>query len=407
MAESKVLLVLNRIADITIFSQGNEITHIPLICTTNHIDSELHDVVIKDSIDELKKIEGRLKVGDQLTPTNNTVLHLACQYGSINCVKQILNVHDSLLLKVNSRDETALHLAAREGHYDVVVTLINAAKSLQKGAAAVIEALINAVKDSEVDVPPVHQLIRKANLELETALHVAVRYNHKNVVELLVSEDPSHEHPPNAYKETPMYLATVRCHTDIMETILNKCAFPTFGGPEGRTALHAAVLDGDCNGHECLKLLLKKKQYLVTESDNYGWTVLHYVAFNDLYPVVEDIAGANLWEIVDVRGQNILHIAVERNKKGVIRFILSQGCKASNNLFIQRDVEGNTPLHFIAKLGCYVQELMDLKALDWEVLNYDNFTPLMCYLLSMRPVLKTIRKCFLKCFLVIYFLKTV
>ncbi|KAL8110484.1 protein ACCELERATED CELL DEATH 6-like [Apium graveolens] len=369
--------------------------HRALKCTTNHIDSEFYDVVIKDNIDELQKIDGRLMVGDQRTPTNNTVLHLACQHGSINCVKQILRVHESLLLELNSRGETALHLAAREGHYDVVVALINAAKSLQN------------------EGEPVHELIRKANLELETALHAAVRYNHKNVVEVLVSEDPSHKQPRNKHGETPMYLATIRCHTDIMETILNVCEFPTFDGPGGRTALHAAVLDGHCNGFECLKLLLKKKQYLVTEIDNYGWTVLHYVAFNDLYTVVEDIAGASKhvgyirdreygrtalhvaayegnvrvmekllnffpgsWDIVNARDQNILHIAVERDKKEVIRFILSRDFKASNNLFIQRDEDGNTPLHLIAKLGCYVKELMDLKALDWEVLNDESFTPL-------------------------------
>lgn len=220
--------VLKKFLEVKQLFSTKKVKHKALICTTNHIDSELYDVIIKDNVDKLKKIEGRLTVRDQLTPTNNTVLHLACQYGSINCVKQILSIQDSLLLKVNSRGETALHLAAREGHYDVVVALINAAKSSRKG---------------------VQKLIRKANLEFETALHAAVRYNHKNVVELLVSEDPSHEHPRNGHNETPMYLATIRGHADIMETILDRCKFPTFGGPQGRTALHAAVLDGDCNGY--------------------------------------------------------------------------------------------------------------------------------------------------------------
>lgn len=152
-----------------------------------------------------------------------------------------------------------------------------------------------------------------------------------------------------------------------------------------------------------MKLLLKRNKDLINETDKYGWTILHYVAYNDLYERVGYLRDRRYgrtalhvaayegnirvmekllkyfpgsWEIVDVRNQNILHIAIERDKKEVIRFILSQDRKACNNLFIQRDEDGNTPLHLIAKLGCYVQELMDLKALDWEVLNNKNFTPL-------------------------------
>ncbi|XP_063940848.1 protein ACCELERATED CELL DEATH 6-like [Daucus carota subsp. sativus] len=43
---------------------------------------------------------------------------------------------------------------------------------------------------------------------------------------------------------------------------------------------------------------------------------------------------------------------------------------------MQRDKDGNTPLHLITKLGCYVQELMDERTIDWEVLNGENGTPL-------------------------------
>ncbi|KAL1804306.1 hypothetical protein ACET3Z_032953 [Daucus carota] len=82
------------------------------------------------------------------------------------------------------------------------------------------------------------------------------------------------------------------------------------------------------------------------------------------------------WEMVDGNGQNILHIAVEQERKEVIRYILSQGCEAYSSLIIQRDKHGNTPLHLITKLGCYVKELMDERSVDWEVLNSKNFTPL-------------------------------
>lgn len=199
------------------------------------MDSELHLAVNLDIVDYLKEMDNTLSVDQQLTFMNNTVLHLACQRGSINCAKQILSVYESLLLKINSRGETALHLAARYGHYDVVVELIAAAKS------SVLQ--LDNLENTSSTV--VQTLLRTQDIELETALHAAVRYNHHTVVELLVKEDPSHEHPHNKYNESPVYLATTRGYTDIIKTILQYCELPTFGGPDGRTALHAAVLDKD------------------------------------------------------------------------------------------------------------------------------------------------------------------
>lgn len=195
------------------------------------MDSKLYGAVLHDIIDVLKM----LSIDHQLTPANNTVLHLACQYGSINCVKEILSVHKSLLLKINSRGETALHLAARYGHYYVVEELI---------VAAAMSSLPQLDLEN-TSFTIVQTLIRTQDVELETALHAAVRYNQHSVVQLLVKEDPSHEHPLNKYNETPVYLATTRGYTDIIRTILHYCESPTFGGPDGRTALHAAVLDED------------------------------------------------------------------------------------------------------------------------------------------------------------------
>ncbi|KAL8155106.1 hypothetical protein AgCh_000482 [Apium graveolens] len=384
------------------------------------MDSDLYDAVTEDKLDALKEMVSKLKVGEQLTPTNQTVLHLACQYGSIKCVTEILSVHDSLLFKINSRGETALHLAAKQGHFVVVKALIDSAKSLVRR------------QDNVQDIAPstvVQDLIRTPDEELETALHGAVRYNRKHVVELLVKEDPCHPHPLNKHNETPLYLASIRYYTDIMSTILDNCDWQKtggdettyllamFGGPEGRTALHAAVLDQ--GGYECVKLLLEKHEALVKVPDNYGWTAYHYVAYNNLDAILELLVAAdktksvayledreykrtalhvvaytgNLcvlerfveyfpdsWEMIDGNGRNILHIAVEENRKKVIEFILSRGFKASNNLLTKRDCNGNTPLHLITKFGCYVPELMVGKApkleIDWEVLDSKNYTPL-------------------------------
>ncbi|KAK1401288.1 hypothetical protein POM88_000893 [Heracleum sosnowskyi] len=380
------------------------------------MDSNLYNTVAKDDVVVLREIEGGgLTVADQLTPTKSTVLHLACQYGSFSCVEHILETHQSLLLKINSRGETALHLAAKQGNIGVVGALLSSARFLDQQQ--------NNPQNSTV----VQALIRTPDKELETALHGAVRYNRNDVVGLLVGEDPRHVHPQNKHNESPLYLASIRCYADIIRTIFNKCEWPDigsaegrrvlhamFGGPEGRTALHAALLDE--GGLACVKVLLNKNKALTKVVDNYGWTAYHYVAYNNLDTIVEALVGdgadksvaylqdneykrtalhvaackGNLrvlkklieyfpdsWEIEDGSGRNIFHIAVEQNRKEVIDFIMSRGFETSNNLMTKRDNNGNTPLHMIAKLGCYVPQLMGQTwDVDWEVLDSKNLTPL-------------------------------
>ncbi|KAK1400891.1 hypothetical protein POM88_000496 [Heracleum sosnowskyi] len=128
------------------------------------------------------------------------------------------------------------------------------------------------------------------------------------------------------------------------------------------------------NISEFVKLLLDKNKDLLKVPDEYEWTAFHYVAYNNLHTIVDDLVGEDkfvaylpdkkdkrttlhvaackgnicvmkklveyfpdCWEIVDGKGQNILHIAVEQDQKEVIRYILSEGCKANNNLLIQSE----------------------------------------------------------------------
>ncbi|WOH14595.1 hypothetical protein DCAR_0934115 [Daucus carota subsp. sativus] len=425
----------------------------------NYMNSVLYDAVTNDNHNELAAMQA-LNLEDQRTPTNSTVLHLACQYGSINCVHHILNHHGAaLLLKTNSRGETALHLAAKQGQLNVVQALVDRATALAQQH--------NNVPNHPASMM-VQNLMRTADEDLETALHGAVRYNRIDVVRFLVERDRSYLHPQNKYKETPLYLASIRYYPQIIATILDNCDWPNIsgiaggktdlyamcGGPEGRTALHAAVLDyRNPGGHECVQLLLDWNIGLLKEVDDYGWTVFHYAAHNDLYTIIELIVGfliadedkyvayhkdkmygrtplhiaaytgnvgvmitfvhhfPDCWEITDGSGRNILHIAVEEDRKEVIDYILFRGFKASNNLLTKRDNSGNTPLHLITKLGIAVPRLMRIRVrdrimgirgidprplgilmrwlrsklmdrrraeweVDWEVLDSNNYTPL-------------------------------
>lgn len=191
------------------------------------------------------------------------MLHIACEHGSMKCLEHILSVDDSLLLKINSRGETGLHLAARQGHIEVVTALFDvAAKSLPLKP--------KCFKNTSLTVKQI--LIRTLTEECETALHMAVRYNHNIVVQLLLTKDPCYSYRGNKYGETPLYLASFGCYSDITKTILENSECPTFGGPLGSTALHAALLSDGGHGtyiDDTYTLLSLLKTCLLIHANNY------------------------------------------------------------------------------------------------------------------------------------------
>ncbi|XP_028082422.1 protein ACCELERATED CELL DEATH 6-like [Camellia sinensis] len=80
------------------------------------------------------------------------------------------------------------------------------------------------------------------------------------------------------------------------------------------------------------------------------------------------------WEMVNHKGQNILHVAVENEKKMVIKFILKN--YSLSGLINQKDVDGNTPLHLIATGRLLAIDLIDHRKADKVVFNKAIWTPL-------------------------------
>ncbi|CAL5381630.1 unnamed protein product [Camellia sinensis] len=309
----------------------------------------------------------------QFTSNKNTVLHVAAQFGNKKYVKIILEKSplSSLLCCLNIDGETPLHIAVREGHLDIVKALVGHAKRLdheevESGGGAAME------------------MLRATNKDNDTVLHMAVRNpDDVVVVEWLAKEDPEFTHPPNNAKETPLYLAAERQHNDMVSMILKNCTSPTYGGPKGQTALHAATTDR--LEIESTKLLLEWKPDLIKETDEYGWTPLHYAArfgnqngvklmlekdksvayittdkegyektalhiaaAHGHVSVIEEILSEcpNCWEMVNSKGQNVLHIVVDTEQKKVMEYIFQKSWIF--HLINQKDIEGNTSLHLLA-----------------------------------------------------------
>ncbi|KAM3236394.1 hypothetical protein P3L10_016431 [Capsicum annuum] len=135
----------------------------------------------------------------QVTPTGNTILHVAAHYGLSYIVAEVLKISPALLCHRNKKNETALHIAANEGRIEAVHLLLS------------------------IDDHYNETLMRMTDENGDTALHKAVRSRHQDGAKLLVKKDPKFEFPSNKAREIPMYLAVESGLREALVEILNSC----------------------------------------------------------------------------------------------------------------------------------------------------------------------------------------
>ncbi|XP_052293035.1 ankyrin repeat-containing protein At5g02620-like isoform X4 [Citrus sinensis] len=337
------------------------------------MDPYLYMAAAEGEFDPFKFANDNL--GSVVTHNKNTVLHVNIASNregesiSTKFVEQVLDICPSLLLQVNAKGDAPLHVAARYGHAAVVEALIEIGEK-QPG-----QELESGVKSTT------RYMLGMKNDEENTALHEAVQSGSLDVVEILFKADPDFPDSANGSGETPLYLAAARGHKKISAEILQKCPLAAHEGPNGKTALHAAVCSGS---RGVIELLLHRKKSLTRERDQHGWTPLHYAAFLDRFGIsshllevdrsaaliadkdrkmtalhlaagqgnvgmVEEIIACcpECCELVDDRGWNVLHFAMVSFSIRELKYLLNKYL-VFRNLIFEKDEKGNTPFHVLA-----------------------------------------------------------
>ncbi|KAM7462907.1 hypothetical protein LguiA_031028 [Lonicera macranthoides] len=366
------------------------------------MDRSLYNAAITGNIEVIAgqtKDQSAQEVRELRTANSNNILHLASHAGHTEAVQAILSAHPSLISEINSDFDSALHLAARGGHSGVVRALIDCAKMLDQD-------IETGIRDKRL------HLLRCKNTNDDTALHEATRYNHIQVVSMLLAEDDqSTVEYNNKSSETLLYLAASRGFHDLVDVIVKACRDPAYGGPNGRTALHGAVI---CNSKDCVRKILEWRKNLMQEKDDSYRLPIYYAAHlgftnvvNELLSVDESIGyrpcdegDTNALMVAASEGhtsvmkelisqcpscfddvnwrnrRNVLHVAIEHEQKAVIEYLLEEYPKMVDRLIIQKDIDGNTPLHLLATSNCFVPKLIQHPMADKGALNNKGFTPL-------------------------------
>ncbi|KAL6283865.1 hypothetical protein ACE6H2_014794 [Prunus campanulata] len=244
----------------------------------------------------------------QLTPRENTALHIAVQFGDSNVVAEIYSRRRSLLTQQNLDGDTPLHVAARVGCFSIFNDLVREILSMSQ------EDFGNANDGT-------FEMLRMGNKGKNTVLHEAVRNGHIKLVEFLLTMDPKWASIENDVGESPLYLASRGGMFEILNQILKSTASSSHGGSDGRTALHAAVIE---KHFDIVETLLRFKQQLIKETDHQGRTPLFYAASLGQHRTVQRLLelDTSIAYVLDKEGHSPIHVAASKERKTWIMYYL-------------------------------------------------------------------------------------
>ena len=369
--------------------------------TTAYLDAE----TASHSVDPVKECKRR-KCGYSL-------LHTAAQEGNLDVVKFLLQQKISIS-KTSGSNNTAIQLAAENGHRDTVVMLRKAGgipdglslhHSASNGYTLVVTYLLKeGVKDTCIEGTPRLWSVNVNDEELnstkkyvhdsshlhsrETALHAAVRREHLSVIEILLREDQNAVNCKNSAGRNPQHEAVYLNKYNSLKALLESgasasipCGFETSspllhhetlvpetpqenGCPCGFTPLHLAGK----YGHHSVAELLVKYGADINMGDCNGSTPLHIASCHGmssiLFLLVEKGADINAKSL---NGSTPLHSAAACFAKGALRPLFELGCD-----HLATDNAGMSALHYSVKdanvtgLG-YFTDLYANNPKDWIV----------------------------------------
>ena len=317
---------------------------------------------------------------------HTSAIHCAACTGSNSCVKFLLEAGVSPDHHEHTTNITPLMIAASVNNGKAVSLLLERGASINfqetngytalmhtsmLGQTLTTEALLNAGANPN--------LIASKNPQGATALYLACRESHENIVKILLNGKADPNIPLSDNKVTPLMIAcqfaTVSKDYEIVKLLLQAGAYVNAQAIENfgrKTALYIAAYNNDT---QLASLLLDAKAD-VHFFDADGMTPMHFACFHGNDEMVKRFlkAGANP-NLCSNDGLSALHIAIQNtNNSSTIEALLKKGANPNAQTKSRR----TAPLHLACDNGSsedIVELLLKAKA-DTDVLDSDGRTPL-------------------------------
>ncbi|KAK4892790.1 hypothetical protein LTR27_008704 [Elasticomyces elasticus] len=265
--------------------------------------------------------------------------------------------HADLAKYYRFKEQTALHVSSRVGHYSVVRTLLQANADLSLKDGEGLTALHIAVNEQRHDI--VEILLKSGNAgvnssdsELQTPLHHAAKatgawlsgqYAKKatrgELARLLLScgTDTASRDGEGA---TPLHYAACQNEREVGSALLDSGAQVDAQDDQGRTALHDAA---QC-GFSGFVALLLSRGFSVSATDHDGISPLHSAARGgSVLAALELLEHDGNVSCTDYSGGTPLHKAAACGSWGVVELLVQFGADV-----LATDKEGGTALHCAA-----------------------------------------------------------
>ncbi|XP_020215150.1 ankyrin repeat-containing protein At5g02620 [Cajanus cajan] len=245
----------------------------------------------------------RKKMTKQLTgKKDDTPLHSAARAGNLSVLKDTVSGAEegelrALLTKQNHAGETVLYVAAEYGYVDMVREMIQYYDLADAGI--------------------------KARNGFD-ALHIAAKQGDFDIVNILMGAHPELSMTVDPSNTTALHTAATQGHTEIVKLLMEAgSSLVTIARSNGKTALHSAGRNGHL---EVVEALLEKEPSVATRTDKKGQTALHMAVKGQNLEVVEKLikADPSTINMVDNKGNTALHIATRKGRAQIVKLLLGQ-----------------------------------------------------------------------------------
>ncbi|UKZ68921.1 uncharacterized protein TrAtP1_009939 [Trichoderma atroviride] len=271
-------------------------------------------------VQSAKALLDKTTATDPVDSEGNTALHLASRHGHAELVCVLLDSEKFSKDLPNEGGMTAMHLAAREGYTEAVAIILE-----HEGSAEI------------------------TNADGDTPMHIAAAKGYINVVELLCAKNPSIRYERNSDNETPLILAAKRGHVAAVKKLLHVSG--SGSKQNGSTEvwgdfypLHSAALEGY---DELVRLLVAEEKYNVNiRRDSDQQTPIHAAMQNKSATMISLLIhlGADV-TAADEDRDTALHLAASMNHLEACQTLLSHMSDSGIEAIDLSNNENETPLY--------------------------------------------------------------